>query len=115
MSQPGIALVGAGAYGEFCLAAFNEMPEVQIAAVVDTNFERAQRFASLYQSKAYDSLGAALADPQVQIVALNTPPFLHAAQGIEILRAGRHLFCEKPLALDLDQGQQMLQVATEHR
>ncbi|MBE2271255.1 MAG: Gfo/Idh/MocA family oxidoreductase, partial [Anaerolinea sp.] len=89
----GIGLVGAGAYGEFCLAAFAEMPEVRIAAVCDTDAARAGHFASRYNVPAYTDLAALIADPTVEIVALNTPPFLHAEQGVAALDAGKHLFC----------------------
>ena len=101
----GIGLVGAGAYGEFCLAAFAEMPEVRIAAVCDTDAARAGHFASRYNVPAYTDLAALIADPTVEIVALNTPPFLHAEQGVAALDAGKHLFCEKPLALTLPEGE----------
>lgn len=110
-----IALVGAGAFGAFCLAAFNEMPEVSIAAVVDTDFERAQRFASHYHAKAYASLEAMLEDQAVTIVALNTPPFLHASQGLAVLNAGKHLFCEKPLALKVEEGEALVRAAEQNK
>ncbi|MBK8023084.1 MAG: Gfo/Idh/MocA family oxidoreductase [Chloroflexi bacterium] len=106
--QPvGIGLVGAGAYGDFCLAAFADVPEVRIAAICDTDAVRARHFAGLYGTPAYTKLEALLEDPAVEIVALNTPPFLHAAQGIDSLRAGKHLFCEKPLAMRIEEGEAM--------
>ncbi|MFN8376111.1 MAG: Gfo/Idh/MocA family oxidoreductase [Anaerolineae bacterium] len=107
----GIGLVGAGAYGEFCLAAFAQMPEVKITAVADVNVARAQQLARHYQARAYDSLDALLADAEVEIVALNTPPNLHAPQGLAALHAGKHLFCEKPLALTVSEGEQLIDAA----
>ena len=106
----GVALVGVGAFGEFCLAAFREMPEVLIAAVVDTDVPRAEHFAKEYGARAHSSLDAALEDEQVEVVALNTPPYLHGSQGLAVLRAGKHLFCEKPLALTLAEGDELLQM-----
>jgi predicted dehydrogenase len=108
----GIALVGAGAFGEFCLAAFNEMPEVRIAAIVDTDHSRAEYFAKQYHATAYTVLDDALRDTSVDIVALNTPPFLHAEQGLAVLHAGKHLFCEKPLALTVEDGKKLLNTAS---
>ncbi len=104
----GIGLVGAGAFGEFCLGAFAQMPEVKIAAVADLDFGRAQMLAERHHATAYPDLEALLADPAVQIVALNTPPYLHGAQGLAALRANKHLFCEKPLALTAADGEQMI-------
>ncbi|MFN8447350.1 MAG: Gfo/Idh/MocA family oxidoreductase [Anaerolineae bacterium] len=48
-------------------------------------------------------------DPSVEIAVLNTPlPFLHGAQGLAVLEAGKHLFCEKPLALTLADGESLI-------
>lgn len=104
----GIGLVGAGAFGEFCLNAFASMREVRTVAVADIDPDRANRLANRYGAAAYPSLETLLANSAVEIVALNTPPHLHGAGGLTVLRAGKHLFCEKPLALDLEIGEQLL-------
>ena len=112
MTQPvGIGLVGAGAFGEFCLAAFSEMPEVRIAAVADLDAARAKTLASKYGATAYGSLDALLADAAVEAVALNTPPYLHETQGLAAIAAGKHLFCEKPLALTIGGGAALIEAA----
>jgi predicted dehydrogenase len=111
----GIGLVGAGAFGDFCLAAFAELPQLRIAAVCDTDAARADKYAAQYDVPAYTELEAMLADAAVEIVALNTPPFLHATQGLAVLKAGKHLFCEKPLALTLAEGEALRAAAdTSH-
>lgn len=107
----GVGLVGAGAFGEFCLAAFAEVSEVRIAAVCDMNLARAEHFAARYAARAFSRYEELLADEDVQIVVLSTPPVFHAAQGLAALRAGKHLFCEKPLALSLADGEAMIQAA----
>jgi predicted dehydrogenase len=104
----GIAMVGAGAFGQFCLKAFSEVQGIKIAAVVDTDLERAQAVASAYDAAAYQDLDSALGRPDVAIVILSTPPYLHAEQGLAALRSGKHLFCEKPLALTVEDGQRMI-------
>lgn len=112
MTQPiGIGLIGAGAFGEFCLAAFSEMPEVRIAAVADLDASRARSLASQYGAAAYGSLDELLADASVEIVALNTPPYLHETQGLAAIAAGKHLFCEKPLALTVGGGAALIEAA----
>lgn len=107
----GVGLVGAGAFGEFCLAAFSEMPEVHIAAVADLDAARAETLAAQYGAAAYASLDALLADASVEIVALNTPPYLHETQGLAAIAAGKHLFCEKPLALTVGGGAALIEAA----
>jgi predicted dehydrogenase len=110
-SPVGIGLVGAGAYGQFCLEAFAEMPEVRIVAVADFDVQRAKRMAARYNSRAYAGHEAMLENPAVEVVALNTPPYLHGPQGLEVIEAGRHLFCEKPLATTVVEGARLIEAA----
>jgi predicted dehydrogenase len=113
--QPvGVGLVGAGAYGQFCLEAFSQMPEVRIVAVADVDAERARTLAERYGAESYDSIGGLLDHPDVEIVALNTPPNFHAEQGVAVLKAGKHLFCEKPLALTIEEGERLVEAAKEN-
>jgi predicted dehydrogenase len=110
----GIGLVGAGGFGRFCLEVFAAMPEVRIAAIADVDETRAHELASKYGAHAYHSVNDLLRDESVQIVALNTPPYLHAEQGLSSLQAGKHLFCEKPLALTVEDGEKLLRTAAEN-
>ncbi len=96
----GMGLVGVGGFGLFCLAAFAEMPEIAVVAAADSDPQRAQK-AAPFGARVYTRFGDLLADPAVDIVAINTPPYLHAPMAIEAARAGRHIFVEKPLATSL--------------
>ena len=79
MAEPlGVGLVGAGGFGEFCSAAFQEMREVRLVAVADVHEERAAACAPP-DARVYRDYAGLLADPAVDIVAINTPPHLHAA------------------------------------
>lgn len=110
----GLALVGAGAFGQFCLDAFSKMPDIEIIAICDLDKARAGQFAKLYQAQAYTSLDELLKNSDVQIVALNKPPFLHAEQGLAILNSGKHLFCEKPLALTMEDALSLVNTAQKN-
>lgn len=76
--------------------------------------------AELY-TRVWSSLEEALADPgaradaanQAQAVYIATPVFLHAPQTIQSFRAGRHVLCEKPLAMNLAEARLMLQASKE--
>ena len=104
MAEPlGVGLVGAGGFGEFCSAAFQEMREVRLVAVADLDEARAAACAPP-DASVYRSYAALLADPAVDIVAINTPPHLHAAMAVEGAGAGKHLFVEKPLATSMLDG-----------
>ena len=62
----------------------------------------------------YDSYDALLRDPQVQAIAIATPTTLHPQQTIAALEAGKHVFVEKPLALDVVSCERVEAVARQH-
>lgn len=64
-----------------------------------------------YNTRAWTSLDEALADPNVHAVYVGTPVFLHAPQTIQALRAGKHVLCEKPMAMNEAEAKSMVQAA----
>ncbi len=94
----GLGLVGCGGFGRFCLEAYRSVPGLRLVAASDNDPARLAATAADFGLTAYPDYAALLRDPQVQIVAINTPPALHAAQAIAAAQAGKHIFCEKPLA-----------------
>jgi predicted dehydrogenase len=102
-SPLGVGLVGAGGFGAFCLKAYVEMDEVTVVAVADVDLERARDIAPP-RARAYAEYEDLLADPMVQIVAINTPPFLHGPMARRAAEAGKHIFVEKPLATTMEEA-----------
>ncbi len=107
----GLGLVGAGSFGQFCLTAFQKLPNLNLAAVCDQDAGRAQSTAAEFGMAAYTNFTELLADPHVDIIAINTPPSSHAALSMAALRAGKHVFCEKPLATSLADAEAVLRLA----
>ena len=69
--------------------------------------------AKPYKALVFTTLDAALADPEVHAVYVGTPVFLHAPQTIQSLRAGRHVLCEKPMAMNEAEAGLMVRTAEE--
>ncbi len=69
--------------------------------------------ASPYQTHVWPTLEEALADASVQAVYVATPVFLHAPQTILALKAGKHVMCEKPMAMNEAEARSMVQLAEE--
>jgi 1,5-anhydro-D-fructose reductase (1,5-anhydro-D-mannitol-forming) len=67
--------------------------------------------AAPYNVQAWTTLDEALVDPAVQAVYIATPVFLHAPQTIQSLRAGKHVLCEKPMAMNDAEARSMVNVA----
>jgi 1,5-anhydro-D-fructose reductase (1,5-anhydro-D-mannitol-forming) len=69
--------------------------------------------AAPFGVRAWASLEEALADPAVHVVYVGTPVFLHAPQTIQSLRAGKHVLCEKPMAMNEAEARTILHAAKE--
>jgi predicted dehydrogenase len=69
--------------------------------------------AAPYGVRGWATLDEALADEAVNAVYVGTPVFLHAPQTIQSLRAGKHVICEKPMAMNEAEARAILQVADE--
>jgi predicted dehydrogenase len=92
-------VVGTGFIGPVHVEALRRLGR-EVRGVVASSPERSRALAKQVALPcAYDSLDAALADPAVRVVHLATPNRLHATQCKQVLAAGRHVVCEKPLAM----------------
>jgi len=74
---------------------------------------RDPRKAALYDARIWTSLDEALSEAAVNLVYVATPVFLHARQTIRSLRAGKHVLCEKPMAMNETEARSMVQLAEE--
>jgi 1,5-anhydro-D-fructose reductase (1,5-anhydro-D-mannitol-forming) len=67
--------------------------------------------AATYNVRSWTTLDEALSDPLVHAVYVATPVFLHAPLTIQALRAGKHVLCEKPMAMNEAEARSMVQAA----
>jgi predicted dehydrogenase len=99
--QLGWGLVGPGRIAATQIApAIADAPNSALISVVSRDLGRATEFAKAHgAAQALDSYPAMLADPAVQAVYIATPNALHAGQVIAAAEAGKHVLCDKPLAV----------------
>ncbi len=99
-SRNGWGLVGTGRIAdERILPGINAHPGNRLVAVVSRERARADAFAKKFgAAHAYTSFDDLLENPGVTVVAIHTPNALHAEQAIAAARAGKHVFCDKPMA-----------------
>ena len=91
------------------IPAIQDEPRSYLYGVVSRNPERAAKFAE----HIWDNLDTALADPKIDAVYVATPVALHAPQTIAALRAGKHVLCEKPVAMNYAEASSMVAAAQD--
>ena len=97
----------AGSYGE----ALKARPEIEILGASDIDVARAEAWAAKHGGKAYASLDAVLADPQVEAVINLTIQQAHVEVVTQALEAGKHVHSEKPLAPTFAEAQTLVELA----
>ncbi len=85
----------------------------EVAAIVDPEREKAEELARSCGARAETDLEAVLKDPQIQVVDICTPTFLHREQVEKAARAGKHVICEKPIALTVEDAEAMVKTVEE--
>jgi UDP-N-acetylglucosamine 3-dehydrogenase len=112
MEKVQIGLVGCGLFGESHLQAFRAVRAAQVTAVYDTDHERAQRMAQEFSIPIIcNSLEEICDRPGLNAIDVVTPEDMHARPVTRALANGKHVFVEKPLALDLRQCEEMIAAA----
>lgn len=114
--QPlGLGLIGCGGFGLFCLDAFARLDGIQAVAAADPVKAAADRAAERHPHLAVHYNAAELIDrDDVHLVHVATPPATHHPLALRAARAGKHVLCEKPLAMNLTQADEILDAARRH-
>ena len=111
LSTLGAAVIGTGFIGTVHVEALRRIG-VQVHGVLGSSPERgAERAAALGVPKAYVSLEELLSDEQVDVVHVTSPNHLHVPQAAAILASGRHVVCEKPLAMAASESADLVEQA----
>nr|WP_277349689.1 Gfo/Idh/MocA family oxidoreductase [Planosporangium thailandense] len=95
-----LGIVGAGGFATFVAGAVRDLASVRVTAVADADRTRVDRLAGVLSARPSADWRALLTDDEVDAVVVATPPATHAEIALAALRAGRPVFCEKPLATD---------------
>lgn len=104
----GVAVVGAGTISNQYLANLTSFPDLEVHIVADMFEEKAAEQAEKYGVPNSGGLQDALQNPEVEIIVNLTVPAAHADVSMAALNAGKHVWTEKPFALDRASGQALL-------
>jgi predicted dehydrogenase len=106
-----IAILGCGFVADYYLLTLQNHPELRVAGAYDIDRERRSRFCSHWRLRAYPDLDAMLADEGVALIVNLTPPQAHFETNRRALEAGKHVYSEKPLAMELGEAEQLVALA----
>jgi len=108
-----VGLVGAGFIGKTHAHAYESIPEAEVVAVADIDREAADSLAEKVGARACYDAQEVISAQDVQVVDICLPTYLHARFVVEAAREGKHVLCEKPIALTLDQADHMVAAIRE--
>src|SRR5688572_21794971 len=113
MNRLGAAIIGCGNIARPYAQNIITYPHIKLVGVADIDAQRASEFAAEFNCQAYPSVEALLADSATDLVVNLTIPHVHAAISTQALEAGKHVYSEKPMALDAADAQRLVALARE--
>lgn len=109
-----VAILGCGSIAEFRHAPeYAANPQAEIVAFFDHNPERAERLVDQFGGKVAPSVEAVLEDPAIDAISVCTSNETHEEITVEALRRGKHVLCEKPIAISVAGARAMMEAEKE--
>jgi len=109
-----IGIVGAGTVVKTRhLPALKKISDVEVAAICNSTYESSERLCVEYVPGAtpYANWAELVADPEIDIVWIGTPPYLHSTIAVSALEAGKHVFSQARMAMNLSEAEEMFAAA----
>jgi len=107
----GVGLIGYGAIARAHAASIAATPGLSVAGVCDLSDERRKLAASELSVRTHARAEEMFEDPDVGLVVVGTPPSVHFDSVMAALRAGKHVVCEKPFAIHIEEVDRMIDAA----
>lgn len=100
-------LLGAGFAGRVHAAALAQIDGVQLVAIADANAQAASELAKAHHARVYETIADLIEAPDIEVIAVCLPTFLHESCVLLAAAEGKHIICEKPLALSRAEANRM--------
>ena len=114
MEKLRLGVIGAGSFSDYHLDGISQVANAEAVAICDVDIEKAKAKAEKYNIESvYTDYNELLKRDDIDAVTLPLPDQVHKEITIAALKAGKHVLCEKPMALDLDECKEMVKVARE--
>ena len=109
-----IGIIGAGNIAAFHAKAVLSLENAALAGICGTNTDKVKSLATEYKCKIYDNVTEMLQDQDVDIVVIATPSGAHMEPAIEAAEYKKHVLCEKPLEINLERIDRMIEAHEKH-
>ena len=106
-----IGLLGAGFMGKMHALCYSQIAGAKLIAVADSVRESAVKIANSYGCQIFDTAEQLIENSDVDIIDICLPTHLHCEYTLQALEAGKHVFCEKPIALKVEDGEKMVEAS----
>lgn len=111
MKKIGLGIIGLGAIGERLMPVFLKHPRTKIVGVFDTDESRMVYIHEKFDIETVTSYAALIADESIDMIYIAVPPKYHHEIALKVMAAGKHVFCEKPLAGTIEEAKEMADVS----
>lgn len=108
-----VAIVGCGTMGGVHGRSYMNIKNAKVVAVCDINEDKGSQIAKLHNAKNYNSYDEMLNNEDIDIVDICVPTYMHREFAEKALKMKKHVFCEKPIALNIKDAEFMVRLAEE--
>jgi predicted dehydrogenase/sugar lactone lactonase YvrE len=109
MQKLTIAIAGCGSFGSQMADLLSGLPEYEIVAACDSDGDRARAIGEKFGVRCFQSYEECLAQSGAAAVFIFTPNSLHCPMTVQASKAGKHVFCEKPMAMNVEECYRMIE------
>ncbi len=108
MSKVKVGIVGIGALGEGLVKVFAEHPSIDLVSICDIDSTKVALTVEQYQVQGFTTHTDLLENSDVDMVYISVPPKWHHEVALDVIRAGKHILCEKPLANSVEEAKELV-------
>lgn len=110
-----VGILGAGFMGTMHAGVYSQLPDVKLAGIADVRPDKAKSLAEKYKSVPYYSVDEILKKEDIAVIDVCLPTFLHKEFVIKASQAGKDVVCEKPIALTVEDANEMISTCARNR
>lgn len=108
-----VAIIGAGTMGGVHSNSYKDIKNAKVVSICDLCPEKAQFAAAAHGAKCYIDYDKMLKNEEIDMVDICLPTYLHKDFALKAISSGKHVFCEKPIALNIKDAEEMVHAARD--